>query len=75
MKQKTVRDLNIKVGDKFFSRYMKGYHKPYEVAKDGGSIWYFVLFDGSGSDIVRIWKDTTTIEEFEKIWSKKQWQK
>lgn len=66
---KTLLDWNgIKVGDEFFKRPTDGNEisksvKPYEVAKCGGWIWYFVMFDGSGSEISRVQK-SMTIDEF-----------
>ena len=71
----TIADyIGIKVGDEFFQKPFNGKEiskstSPYEVTKDAGWIWYFVMFDGSGSDISRVQK-SMTIEEFYEKWER-----
>lgn len=59
----------IKLGQKYFPSHLKVTKsmQPYEVAKDAGSLWYFTMYDGSGSAIARLWK-TMTVDEFNKNW-------
>lgn len=59
----------IKLGQKYFPSHLKVTKsmQPYEVAKDAGSLWYFTMYDGSGSAIVRLWK-TMTVDEFNENW-------
>ena len=66
----TLKDYKgIKLGQKYFPSRLKVTKsmQPYEVAKDAGSLWYFTMYDGSGSAIAKLWK-TMTVDEFNKNW-------